>query len=420
MNKQENPRPGAAEGLSSNDVSPSRALCNQTIDKSSEKCAKLELSGAEEPADALLDIAEIRRFLEIIHAQAARLAEPLKAQGQHPGCLQLDFINPFNGTTIPHRYNIGDVEKMIKDAIYYAAELNWNVYIEGRTVRSDLKKGRGEVNDTVFVFALVVDDDRDKGRSCKLDIESSLVVESSPGNRHLWLFFDRAMGAHAIELGRGLRVAAGDVDGCTGTITSLFRVAGTRNFPDPGKISRGRTISATSILARGGKLWSPEEMERAFPPVPEHRSADADHGIGDYEVALLAELLKAIPNNPPVQYEAWRNVLFASKWAADQAVSDGVKKQIKALFYAWSDQAKGCRGAKPDPGDKQINRIWNSARSDRERPITVGTIVKYAQECGLSLQEADWKITKAWADSIDRATEDYIKNNNLLNDVGAS
>ncbi len=227
------------------------------------------------------------------------------------------------------------------------------------------------------------------------------------------------MGPPAIELGRRLRAAAGDVDGCSGTITSLFRVAGSPNWPDAAKVSRGRTISATSILSHTGKLWPPEDMADAFPPVPEHRSADADHDIGDYEAELIAQLLKAIPNNPPAHHDVWRNLLFACKWAADQAVSDEVKKKIKAIFYAWSDQAKGCRYAKTDPGDKQINRIWNSAKSDRERPITFGTIVKYASECGLSLWEAEWRITKACADSLDRAAEDDIKNNNLLNDVGA-
>lgn len=367
----------------------------------------------------VLDVAEIRDFLEIIHRQAAQLAEPLKARGTHPGYMQLDFINPFDGTTHPSRYGIGDVEGMVKDAIQYV-EIGWNVYIEGRTIRPDLgPKQRGGVDDTVFVFALVVDDDRDRGRSCKLDIEPSLIVESSPGNRHLWLFFDRPMGRPAIELGRRLRGAAGDVDGCTGTITSLFRVAGTPNYPDAGKLSRGRTISGTSILERSGKLWPPEEMEQAFPPVPESRSADADYGeIGDFEAEVIWCLLRAIPNNPPAHREVWRNILFACKWAADRAGPDEVKIKIKAIFYGWSDQARGCRGAKPDPGDKQINRVWNSARSDRKRPITVGTIVKYAEECGLSLLEAGWLVTKACAANLERAAEDDIRNN-LLN-VGDS
>jgi Primase C terminal 2 (PriCT-2) len=405
----ENPaKNGAAQQI--NDAT--LALANQRV----------EITPWREPiAIDVLNAGEIRNFLGIINAQAARLAETLVERKLQPGRMQLVFLNPLDGTTIPSRYAIGDVESMVKDAIFYAAELNWNVYVEGRTVRSDLKENqRGVTGDTVFVFALAVDDDRDKGRSCKLDIESSLIVESSPGNRHLWLFFDRPMGPPAIELGRRLRAAAGDVDACSGTITSLFRVAGSPNFPDAGKVSRGRSISGTSILEHSGKLWSPDEMERAFPPIPECRSTvGADHhGVGDFEVELLAQFLRAIPNNPPADHKDWLYILFACKWTADQAVSGDVKKQIKALFYAWSDQAKGCRGSEPDPYDKKINGCWNRAKSNRDRPITFGTIVKYAEDRGLSLKEAEWKITEAWADSIDRATEDYV--NNLLNDVGAS
>ena len=86
---------------------------------------------------------EIRKHLEIISAHATRLAEPFIAKGLSPGRLQLVFIYPV-GETVQHmQYDLGNIEGMLKDAITYA-EMGWNVYVEGRTVRSDARVGRGK------------------------------------------------------------------------------------------------------------------------------------------------------------------------------------------------------------------------------------------------------------------------------------
>src|SRR5208283_164639 len=112
----------------------------------------------------LIDVTEIRRHLEIIHAHAAKLAVPIIAKGLDPGRLQLEFINPADGTIQFYEYAIGNVEGMVKDAIQYA-NIGWNVYTGVRTVRSDLRVGRGKTEDTVFVFGHGADPDPDKGRT---------------------------------------------------------------------------------------------------------------------------------------------------------------------------------------------------------------------------------------------------------------
>ena len=54
---------------------------------------------------------------------------------------------------------------MTQDAIAFGAT-GHNVYIEGRTVRADLRGNkRGDFKDTAWVFALVIDSDNDKGRA---------------------------------------------------------------------------------------------------------------------------------------------------------------------------------------------------------------------------------------------------------------
>jgi hypothetical protein len=52
---------------------------------------------------------------------------------------------------------------MAEDAIS-ASDAGHNVYIEGRTVRADLRgRKRGDLAQTVWVFSLNVDSDADKG-----------------------------------------------------------------------------------------------------------------------------------------------------------------------------------------------------------------------------------------------------------------
>ena len=93
------------------------------------------------------------------------------------------------------------IERMTDEAIA-ASEAGHNVYIEGRTVRRGLSgKQRGELKDTVAVFALVVDSDADKNEAWTPTAPVSLSVESSPGNAHSWFFFERALDS---ERGREL------------------------------------------------------------------------------------------------------------------------------------------------------------------------------------------------------------------------
>ena len=84
---------------------------------------------------------------------------------------------------------------MVKTALDDATA-GHNVYIEARTVRNDLSGNkRGELEDTVWVFGLVVDTDADKGKGGNVTAKPSLAVETSPGNFHLWYLFDRAIPA---------------------------------------------------------------------------------------------------------------------------------------------------------------------------------------------------------------------------------
>ena len=129
-----------------------------------------------------VDEATVRQFLEIISEHAVELA---KSAGRS-GVLQLCCLSPHDEKMVPSRFRLDDVDTMVKAAVG-AANAALNVYIEARTVRAGLRGNvRGSLDDTEFVFGLVVDADHDKGKGGSLIARPSLTVETSPGNFHHW------------------------------------------------------------------------------------------------------------------------------------------------------------------------------------------------------------------------------------------
>jgi hypothetical protein len=153
---------------------------------------------------APIDATTIRQLLEIIseHARAV-----INSDGS-PGVLQLDRINPLDEEILPSRFALDDVERMVAAAVCDAASCN--VYIEARTVRPGLHgKQRGELADTQYVFAPVIDSDANKGMG-NITVRPSLKVETSPGNFHCWYLLTRAVDAvQAQRIGQAIRNRSG-------------------------------------------------------------------------------------------------------------------------------------------------------------------------------------------------------------------
>ena len=135
------------------------------------------------------DAATVRSFVQAIHRQAARAL----AGAQRPGMLQLVRVHPARAGAVPSRFAISDVDRMVEAALDDAAS-GHKVYVEARTVEHGAG-GRGRTEDTRGVFAFVAVSDADTGKAATLGVQPSLVVETSPGNRHLWLFLERALTA---------------------------------------------------------------------------------------------------------------------------------------------------------------------------------------------------------------------------------
>jgi putative DNA primase/helicase len=238
----------------------------------------------------------VREFITIVSEHAAELA---KSNGKS-GVLQLTRLSPADEKLVPTRFKLDSVDDMVRAAIA-DANASHNVYIEGRTVRADLRgAARGTLADTEFVFGLVVDVDRDKGKGGAVTVRPSLTIETSPGNLHLWYLLTQPLAAGpAKALGDAIRVATG-TDQDTGVVSQPYRVPGTPNFPSKAKRARGRlSVEPTRIVEHSGRLWGPDELKAAFAaqtPAPGAPSASARRSgaAAPNEASLPTELLQDI------------------------------------------------------------------------------------------------------------------------------
>jgi hypothetical protein len=238
---------------------------------------------------------EVRKFLAIISAQAERAIGDV----DRPGFLQLSRVHPTATGLVPSRFVIGNVDAMVKLAVS-DANAGHNVYVEARTVRQEVRgKGRGELKDTEWVFALVIDSDADKGMDAgALPLEPSLIVQSSSGNFRYWYFVDQAIRADQAKIiGAAIRASV-SADHDTGTVTQPYRVAGTTNFPGKAKRERGRTECQTHIFAHSDRQYTPSELLAAFQPTQQSDNAagpDSDASDQEFNYSWVIEGL--LPND---------------------------------------------------------------------------------------------------------------------------
>jgi hypothetical protein len=312
---------------------------------------------------AQVDEATVRQFIEIISAHARQVIN-----GAGPkGILQLCRINPIDESIVPQRFELDDVENMVRTAVGDALA-GHNAYIEARTVRNDLRGNkRGGLEDTAWVFGLVADCDADKNKAGNITVRPSLVIETSPGNFHFWYLLTRAIpAAQAKLIGDAIRANSG-TDQDTGVITQCYRVAGTPNFPSAAKRARGRTaIEATRIAEQTGRLWDPDELLQAFSATP---SASAAAGTAsapaagmpiEDEATLPEELLKDIREGGIGKTnDKSRSALF-------QSVVDQLKRRhwsvesIVALFEKYPNGV-GAKYAKRKRLRKEVQRSYSKA-----------------------------------------------------------
>lgn len=189
------------------------------------------------------DEAAIRTHIEMLHQLAAGI------QGKF--VVSTFFANPTgedrSGGTISH-HAVGDVEGMVDAVMAHASTPNANCYVCPNLMRLNLERGKkGSESDVAAVLALVADLDDDTGRSGAMPIESSCVVESSPGNYQCFLLLERPLSpGEAKPLAKALKLAA-NADHCTVDMSHVWRIPGTLNWPNAKKLARGRPAEPVAV-----------------------------------------------------------------------------------------------------------------------------------------------------------------------------
>jgi RepB DNA-primase from phage plasmid len=209
------------------------------------------------------DEREVRCFLRIVWANAGRTVRGLPNRG----FLQVCSLAPDGEKAFHYRGGHFGFHRC-EELIAHALELNEqgrNVYIEARTVRRDAKK-RGKMEETAWVFALVIDSDGDKARAWADNVGASLMVETSPGNFQFWFFLREAIGwEEARAIGAAMRKFT-KTDSDSGVVTQPYRIAGSINYPNAIKRARGRVPVPSRIVSHSGKIWTAAQLSAAFPP----------------------------------------------------------------------------------------------------------------------------------------------------------
>jgi AAA domain-containing protein/IclR-like helix-turn-helix domain-containing protein len=363
------------------------------------------------PPGAATHTETVREILTTIAAQAkAALAGTDK-----PGLLQLSRLHPASETLVSSRFVLDDVEHMIEAAVI-DSEAGHNVYIEGRTVRADLRGNtRGSLTDTVGVFALVVDSDADTGKSWTPTMPVSMTVETSPGNFQFWFFLREAISPErAQKLGERIR-AATRADHDSGNPTQPYRVAGTINYPSPKKTARGRVTVPTWLMTLDlTALWAPEDIEAAF-PIPEHKTdggtVSAGSGTSTTDEANIPDDTMREIRGPVIEQgrgPAFFNVVRTLKedgWTADAIVAllerypDGVAKKFRGRLRREVERVYSKIKDGPTPRSQPQQRPVKIASAQELETMSFNPI-KYVVPGifveGLTLLAGKPKIGKSW------------------------
>jgi RepB DNA-primase from phage plasmid len=344
-----------------------------------------------------IDEATVRQFIELINEH---VTEAINGAGA-PGLLQLSRIHPLDDkSVVPSRFALGDVEGMVKLAIGDASA-GHNVYLEARTVRDGLRGNRrGNIEDTAWVFGLVIDSDSDKGKGGNVTVRPSLAVETSPGNFQLWYLLTRVIPAEqARAIGDAIRTSSG-TDQDTGVITQCYRVPGTPNFPSLKKQARGRiTVEPTRIFECTRRLWDPDELLAAFatpapapqpPPQPQPTGLEADEATLPDDLLEIIRLGGSPTDDRSVLFHRVVKELWLRRWTIEtitelldkypQGIAEKYGKRLrKEVERSYAKFTKGAGTSGPSSG---AGPAVTGTTTATPGPATAGTTTASAGPAG--------------------------------------
>jgi len=284
----------------------------------------------------LIDQVAIRTHLTALHRHAATVLNGINRRA----VIQLCTKFPDAPGMCVSAFDVGDIDCMTRTAVE-DAQAGRNCFCETRLVRCGLPRERGKAYATLATIAIVVDHDADRNRAGRLHDNASLTVETSPPNNvHQWFLTQPLDPDTAKNVGDQIRKLSG-ADSCTGVVTGCYRISGTPNFVDQGKIDRGRITTPTRLISVSDKVWSVDELIAAFSrPTPRRNS--------------LLELKVSRPATPAMD----RSSVFMSciHTARDAGwTPDDLEKLMRA-------NGQGCSAKYLQPTDRlhqEILRAWS-------------------------------------------------------------
>ena len=189
--------------------------------------------------------------LEMLHTHA-------KATGADGVLVLVGYgEDPSTGKKLPSRikpFPLGDVTRMVDQAMEWTVLLHLNVYVAPAVMRPDLPAGsRGGKKDIVQVFALVADYDDDEAGNwaSRVPIAPSYILETSPDRFQTGFLLDPMDCAQAEALAKRLQVTA-QCDAGTGDIAHVWRIDGTLNWPNKKKAKAGRSLAPVLVRTAPG------------------------------------------------------------------------------------------------------------------------------------------------------------------------
>ncbi|KRQ03091.1 hypothetical protein AOQ71_30470 [Bradyrhizobium manausense] len=263
------------------------------------------------------------------------------------------------GTISHHR--IGDVDGMVAAIDAHSGTEGANVYAGLQIMRTSLARGeRGGKDDVVAVLGLVADLDGDTGKTGALPFAPSYIIETSPGNQQpVWLFDRPLTPDEAKPLAAALQRATGSDSG-TKDIAHVWRVPGTKNWPNSAKLKRGRSPEPASVHCAQewhGDLISVDAFRSALAPwavAPESEVKPVELGeLPDVDGVTVSEKLATLLAANDVDDRSKHASAVAERLAFEKYDAEPAAALFLSATGNWLDRYSTEASARKDFG-----RLW--------------------------------------------------------------
>jgi putative DNA primase/helicase len=318
----------------------------------------------------------LTEHVKMLHALAAPLASKGKlvvaSYGQQPQ----------TGAKLPAKvehYKIGDVAGMVAAIRRLVRERHRNVYVSLAVMRGDLPdSAKGTEADIIGVLGLVADFDDDDAADYarRLPVTAPYVLETSAGRFQAFLPFDQPA---AVADAKPVAVALKEFAKCdhgTADMSHVWRVPGTRNWPNKRKVDDGRSAEPQTVHVVepwDGSVISLDDIRKVLPERQGTteacrqqfaRPADPD----DLPAGLIDRMNMAPPKGQGSENAHFVFCALVERgWSDDRILAEalryehgfaerygGSEKAIRAEISRARDKAKGDRrdhaGSRRDAG----------------------------------------------------------------------